>query len=67
MVKSDSKRSVIMTNEEEHTVTCDSNTDPVCVSAVLLHAWIVRGSDAVRLHDFLLVGGKTQSKHKNSF
>ncbi len=53
-----------MTNEEEYTVTCDYNTDPVCVSAVLLHAWILSGSDAARLHDFLLVGGKMQSKQK---
>lgn len=56
MAKSASKRIVIMSNDEEHTVTCDYNTDPVCVSAVLLHAWILRGSDAQRLHDFLLVG-----------
>lgn len=67
MAKTASKRIVIMSNDEEHTVTCDYNTDPVCVSAVLLHAWILRGSDAQRLHDFLLVGGKTQSKQKNSF
>lgn len=39
----------------------------MCVSAVLLHAWILRGSDAARLHDFLLVGGKTQSKQKTAF